>query len=196
EQVIRYAASVERNSEHPLAQAIVRGAKDRGIAVPAVAEFDSITGGGVHGTVEGKDVLIGTPSLLADKGGKHLGALDDRADELRQQGRTVVYVAVDGRPAGLVAVSDPIKQSTPEAVQALHDLGLRIIMLTGDNESTAKVVADRLGIDELHAGVCPDDKHERVKALRASGRIVAMAGDGINDAPALAEADVGIAMGT
>jgi Cu+-exporting ATPase len=131
-----------------------------------------------------------------DSGVSNLSTLDDRADELRKQGRTVVYVAVEGTFAGLVAVSDPIKESTPEAVKALHDLGLRIIMLTGDNEQTARTVAGQLGIDEFHAGVRPDEKHARIKALQAEGCKVAMAGDGINDAPALAAADVGIAMGT
>lgn len=194
--LLRLAASVEQNSEHPLAHAIVVGAKDRGISLPAVDEFDSVTGGGVHGRVEGKAILIGKRSLLADKGVQNIASLDDRADELQRQGRTVMFVAVDQQFAGLVAVSDPIKQSTAEAVKALHELGLRIIMLTGDNEKTAKTVADQLGIDEFEASVRPEQKHERIKALRAEGRIVAMAGDGINDAPALAEADVGIAMGT
>jgi len=196
EDLLRYAASVEQNSEHPLARAIVQGAKDRSLSVPTVAEFNSVTGGGVHGTVEGETILIGKRSLLSDKNVQNLAALDDRADELQRQGRTVMFVAVDGRFAGLVAVSDPIKASTPEAVRTLHDLGLRVIMLTGDNEKTARTVAEKLGIDEFHAGVRPEDKHERIKALKAEGRRVAMAGDGINDAPALAEADVGIAMGT
>jgi Cu+-exporting ATPase len=194
--LLRYAASVEQNSEHPLARAIVVGARDRGLPVPTVEEFNSVTGGGVHGMVEGKAVLVGRRSLLADRDVQNLAALDDRADELQRQGRTVMYVAVDRQFAGLVAVSDPIKPSTPEAVRSLHDLGLRVIMLTGDNEKTAKTVAEKLGIDEFHAGVRPEDKHERIKALKAEGRTVAMAGDGINDAPALAEADVGIAMGT
>ena len=196
EEVLRLAASVEQNSEHPLAHAIVAGAKHRSINVPAVQEFDSVTGGGVHGTVEGKKVLIGKRALLAEKNVQKLAALDDRADELQQQGRTVMYVAIDQQFSGLVAVSDPIKQTTAEAVKALHALGLRIIMLTGDNEKTAKTVAEKLGIDDFEAGVRPEDKHERIKALRNEGRKVAMAGDGINDAPALAEADVGIAMGT
>lgn len=194
--LIRFAASVEQNSEHPLAHAIVVGAKDRNLSVPTVKEFDSVTGGGVHGKVEGKTVLVGKRSLLADKGVQNIAALDDRADELQGQGRTVMYVAVDQQFAGLVAVSDPIKTSTLEAVRSLHHLGMRIIMLTGDNEKTARTVAEKLGIDEFHAGVRPEDKHERIKSLKAEGRKVAMAGDGINDAPALAEADVGIAMGT
>jgi Cu+-exporting ATPase len=194
--LLRLAASVEKNSEHPLAHAIVVGAKDRKLSVPTVDQFNSVTGGGVYGTVEGKMILIGKRALLADKNVQNIAALDSRADELQRQGRTVMFVAVDQQFAGLVAVSDPIKESTAEAVKSLHDLGLRIIMLTGDNEKTAKTVADKLGIDEFHAGVQPEDKHERIKALKAEGRKVAMAGDGINDAPALAEADVGIAMGT
>ena len=196
EDVVRFAASVEQNSEHPLAHAIVTGSKDRGINIPTVEAFESVTGGGVHGTVEGKSVLIGKKSLLAEQSVQNVAALDGRADELQQQGRTVMYVAVDGRFAGLVAVSDPIKDSTVEALRSLHGLGMRVIMLTGDSEKTAKVVADKLGIDEFHAGVRPEDKYERIKALKTEGRKVAMAGDGINDAPALAEADVGIAMGT
>lgn len=194
--LLRWAASVEQNSEHPLAHAIVVGAKDRNLSVPAVDQFNSVTGGGVYGTVEGKKTLVGNRSLLEEKNVQHLSTLDERADELQRQGRTVMYIAVDGQFAGLVAVSDPIKDSTAEAVQSLHDLGLKIIMLTGDNAKTAKTVAEKLGIDEFHAGVQPEDKHKRIKGLKAEGRKVAMAGDGINDAPALAEADVGIAMGT
>jgi Cu+-exporting ATPase len=196
DELLRLAAAVEQNSEHPLAHAIVAGANDRGLTLPSAEGFDSVTGGGVHGTVEGQTVLVGKRSLLADRGVQDQAALDDRADELQRQGQTVMFVAVGGRLAGLVAVSDPIKNSTPEAVRALHELGMRIIMLTGDNEATATVVAGKLGIDEFHGGVRPEDKHQRVKALRAEGHKVAMAGDGINDAPALAEADVGIAMGT
>lgn len=196
EELLRYTASVEQNSEHPLAHAIVAGAQDRKLSVPIVEQFNSVTGGGVHGTVEGKAIVIGKRLLLEEQDVQHLATLDERADELQRQGRTVIYVAVDGRFAGLIAVADPIKESTAEAVKSLHDLGLRIIMLTGDNEKTAKTVAEQLGIDEFHAGVLPEDKHERIKALKAEGHKVAMAGDGINDAPALAEADVGIAMGT
>ena len=194
--VLRVAAGVERHSEHPLARAVLQGAKDRGVTLPTVEGFESVTGGGVRGTVEGQTVLVGRRSLLEAGGVAGLGPLDGRAEELQRQGRTVMFVAVGGRLAGLVAVSDPIKSSTPEAVRALRGLGLRVIMLTGDNERTAKTVAETLGITEFQAGVRPEDKHERVKALRAEGRRVAMAGDGINDAPALAEADVGIAMGT
>ena len=196
DELLRLAASVEQQSEHPLARAIVAGAAARNISVPAVAEFDSVTGGGARGHVEGRAVLVGTRVWLAEEAVADLAALDDRAEQLQQQGRTVMRVAVDGRFAGLIAVSDPIKASTPEAVRSLHDLGLRIIMLTGDSEQTARTVAAGLGIDEFRAGVKPDGKYAVVRALQAEGRTVAMAGDGINDAPALAAADVGIAMGT
>jgi len=194
--LLRLAAGVEQNSEHPLARAIVAGATARSMAVPAVANFDSVTGGGVRGNVEGRAVLVGKRAWLAEEGVADLAALDDRATALQQHGRTVMHVAVDGQFTGLIAVSDPIKDSTPEAVRSLHDLGLRIIMLTGDSEQTARTVAAGLGIDEFRAGVKPEGKHELVRALQAEGRTVAMAGDGINDAPALAAADVGIAMGT
>ncbi len=194
--LFRLAAAVEQNSEHPLAHAVVAGAKERQVVLPAIADFDSVTGGGVHANVEGKQVLVGKRALLAERNVDDVGELDDRADALQRQGRTVMYVAVDGRFAGLIAVADPIKESTHEAVRTLHGMGLRIIMLTGDNEKTANTVADALGIDDFDAGVRPEDKHARIKALRAEGRRVAMAGDGINDAPALAEANVGVAMGT
>ena len=194
--LLRYAASVEQNSEHPLARAIVAGAAARNLAVPAVANFDSVTGGGAHGSVEGREVLVGKRGWLAEEGVADLAALDARAEALQRQGRTVMHVAVDRRLAGLIAVSDPMKASTPEAVRSLHGLGLRIIMLTGDSEETARTVAAELGIDEFRAGVKPAGKHALVRALQAEGRTVAMAGDGINDAPALAAADVGIAMGT
>jgi len=194
--LLRLAASVEQQSEHPLARAIVAGAAARNIAVPAVAHFDSITGGGARGTVEGREVLVGKRAWLAEEQIADLAALDNRAAALERQGRTVMHVAVDRRLAGLIAVSDPIKASTPEAVRSLHDLGLRLIMLTGDSEETARTVAAGLGIEEFRAGVKPEGKHELVRALQAEGRTVAMAGDGINDAPALAAADVGIAMGT
>ena len=194
--LLRYAASVEQQSEHPLARAIVAGAAARNLAVPAVANFDSVTGGGARGSVEGREVLVGKRGWLAEEGVADLAALDARAEALQRQGRTVMHVAVDRRLAGLIAVSDPMKASTPEAVRSLHGLGLRIIMLTGDSEETARTVAAELGIDEFRAGVKPAGKHALVRALQAEGRTVAMAGDGINDAPALAAADVGIAMGT
>jgi len=194
--LLRDAAGVEQNSEHPLARAIVAGATARNIVVPRVVDFDSVTGGGARGRVEGREVLIGKRAWLAEENITDLAALDERADALQLEGRTVMHVAVDRRLAGLIAVSDPVKESTPAAVQSLHDLGLRVIMLTGDSERTARTVAAGLGIDEFRAGMKPDGKHALVRALQAEGRTVAMAGDGINDAPALAAADVGIAMGT
>jgi Cu+-exporting ATPase len=194
--LLRMAASVEQQSEHPLARAIVAGAATRSIAAPAVAHFESVTGGGARGSVEGREVLVGRRGWLAEEQVADLGALDDVSGRLQGQGRTVMHVAVNRRLAGLIAVSDPIKASTPGAVRGLHDLGLRLIMLTGDSEETARTVATSLGIDEFRAGVKPEGKHAVVRALQAEGRRVAMAGDGINDAPALAAADVGIAMGT
>ncbi len=195
-ELLGLAASVEQNSEHPLAHAIVQGARDRNIDLLPVEGFDSVTGGGVHGQVNGRTVLVGKRTFLEQNHVENVAALDERAKELQKQGRTVMFVAVDKAFVGLLAVSDPIKSSTPEAIRTLHKLGLRVIMLTGDNENTARTVADALGIDRFEAGINPQEKNQRVKALRAEGRVVAMAGDGINDAPALAEADVGIAMGT
>jgi Cu+-exporting ATPase len=196
EELLRLAAAVEHASEHPLARAIVEGVKARGIELAAASEFQSITGGGVAAVVENRRVLIGNRALLVERGAAGLGALDQRAGELQRQGQTVMFVAVAGNFAGLLAVADPIKESTPEAMLSLHELGLKVFMLTGDNEHTARAVAEKLGIDRFEAGVKPEDKHRRIKALRGEGRKVAMAGDGINDAPALAAADVGIAMGT
>lgn len=189
------AASVEQTSEHPLARAIVDGARERDLTLGNVDEFESVTGGGVLGMVDQQRVVIGKPELL-NKHGIASDSQQQRASELQTQGRTVIFVGIDGQLAGILAVADPIKDSTPEAVATLHRLGLKIIMLTGDNQRTAQAVADQLKIDEVHAGVKPQDKHEKVRALKAAGQVVAMAGDGINDAPALAEADVGIAMGT
>ena len=194
--LLRMAAGVEQHSEHPLARAIVAGAAARQVAVPTVAHFASTTGGGARGSVDGREVLIGTRAWLAEEQVADLARLDDRADTLQRQGRTVMRVAIDRRLVGLIAVSDPIKASTPEAVRSLHSLGLRLIMLTGDSVETARTVAADLGIDEYRAGVKPEEKHALVRAMQAQGRTVAMAGDGINDAPALAAADVGIAMGT
>jgi Cu+-exporting ATPase len=194
--LLRLAASVERNSEHPLGRAVVEAAGDRDIELSDVEEFDSVTGGGVIGRVDGKPVLIGKAGFLRDQGASGVETLTERAEKLQQEGRTVMFVAVDGHFAGLLAVADPIKESTPEAIETLHRLGLKVIMLTGDNERTARAVAQQLGIDDVEAGVDPKKKHEKIKALRSEGRVVAMAGDGINDAPALAEADVGVAMGT
>ncbi|MCB9925286.1 MAG: heavy metal translocating P-type ATPase [Planctomycetaceae bacterium] len=195
-ELLEFVAAVERNSEHPLGRAIVEAAEERGIKLASVEEFDSTTGGGVSGSVGGKRVLIGKAAFLAERNVSDLNALTTEAEKLQREGHTVMFAAIDGRFAGLLAVSDPIKASTPAAVRELHELGLKIIMLTGDNERTARAVAEKLGIDEVGAGFSPQDKHERVRALKDDGRKVAMAGDGINDAPALAEADAGIAMGT
>ncbi len=196
EELLAAAAAVEQNSEHPLAAAIVNGAKERGVKLPAVTDFQSTTGGGVVGQVDGKRVLVGKPQFLRSQNIGYLETLEAKAAELQQQGETAIFIAIDGRAAGIVSVSDPIKESTPGAIEQLHKLGLKIIMLTGDNERTARAVAEKLGIDEVEAGVEPQHKNDRVRKLREQGSIVAMAGDGINDAPALAAADVGIAMGT
>jgi Cu+-exporting ATPase len=196
DQIIRLAASVEYHSEHPLARAIVEAASERRLPLFPVADFASATGRGVGGTVEGKEVLIGRRAWLAEHDVQNFDGLDERGDALQRQGKSVIYLAVDRQLAGLLAVSDPVKPSTPEAVSALHALGLRIVMLTGDNEQTARSVALELRIDQFEASLRPEDKQQRVKTLRAAGHRVAMAGDGINDAPALAAADVGIAMGT
>jgi Cu+-exporting ATPase len=194
-ELLRLAASLERGSEHPLAAAVVAGAKERSIPIGSVEDFRSVTGKGVVGRVGGQEVALGNLRLLNDLG-IDLGKLPERAESLRSDGQTVVYVAVDGRTAGILTVADPIKETTPEAIEALHAEGLQIVMVSGDNKTTAAAVADQLGIDEVMAEVLPDQKVEAVKALQANGRLVAMAGDGINDAPALAQAHVGIAMGT
>ena len=195
-ELLRSAAGVEQNSEHPLARAIVAAARERGLPLPLAIRFASVTGGGARGDVDGQEVLVGSRDWLAVQGVADVAVLDDRADALQRQGRTVMHVAMDGRLAGIIAVSDPIKPTAFEAIRRLHGMGLRIIMLTGDNERTARTVAGQLGIDEFRAGMKPEGKHSLITSLRAEGRTVAMAGDGINDAPALAEADVGIAMGT
>jgi len=195
-EVVRLAASVEQGSEHPIGEAIVRGARDRGMRLDEVREFESVTGGGVRGVVGGREIVAGKAEFLRERGVDGLDPLESEAKRLQEEGRTVVFVAVDERAAGALAVSDPIKASTPEALQALHALGLEVHMLTGDSERTARRIASELGIDAVVAEVAPADKHERIESLRAMGRTVAMAGDGINDAPALAAAHVGIAMGT
>jgi P-type Cu+ transporter len=194
-ELLRLAASVERASEHPLAAAITAGAEARAIALAPATDFESRTGLGVLATVDGHRVALGNRALL-DELGVDPGPLPARADQLRAGGHTIMLVAVDGRAAGLLGVSDPIKATTPEAIAALHRDGIRVVMLTGDSEITALAVAGRLGIDDVVAGVLPDGKAEAIARLQAGGRTVAMAGDGINDAPALARADVGIAMGT
>jgi P-type Cu+ transporter len=193
--VLRLAASLERASEHPLAAAIVRGAEERGAALLAPTDFDAKTGRGVVGRVDNHRVVLGNRKLLEEER-IDAQALHARADALRGEGQTVMYLGVDGAAAGLIGVADPIKESTPEALRVLHDEGVRVVMLTGDHRATAQAVAAKLGIDRVEADVLPDRKAEIVKQLQAEGRIVAMAGDGINDAPALAQAQVGIAMGT
>jgi Cu+-exporting ATPase len=193
--LLRLAATLEKGSEHPLAAAIVNGAQNRGLALGATQGFESITGKGVRGKVDGREVALGNRALL-EALGTNPGDLAARAEELRVDGQTVMFVALDGKAAGLVGVADPIKASTPEAIAALHADGIRIVMLTGDSKTTAEAVAKKLGIDAVEAEVLPDQKAARVKALQTQGRVVAMAGDGINDAPALAQAQVGIAMGT
>jgi Cu+-exporting ATPase len=195
EELLRLAASLERASEHPLAAAIVAAAEERGIGLVEAGEFDSVTGKGVHGTVDGRQVALGNRRLLESMG-VDPGQLAERAEEQRADGATVMFVVVGGNPAGLVCVADPIKESTAPALAALREEGLHIVMLTGDNETTARAVAAKAGIEEIHAEVLPEHKHDVIKRLRNEGKIVAMAGDGINDAPALAQADIGIAMGT
>jgi Cu+-exporting ATPase len=194
-ELLRLAATLERGSEHPLAAAIVNGAEARQVTLSQTDAFDSITGKGVTGRVDGHVVALGNRALL-DSLGIDPGGLAAQAETLRADARTVMFVAVDARAIGLIGVADPIKESTPEAIEMLHREGVRVVMLTGDSETTARAVANKLGIDEVMAGVLPDQKAERVNQLQAEGRIVAMAGDGINDAPALAQAQVGIAMGT
>jgi Cu+-exporting ATPase len=194
-EVLRLAATLEKGSEHPLAEAIVRGAKERGVELTEAAEFEAVTGKGVKGVVDGKAVALGNLKMMQALG-LDGGPLDATANARRDHGETVMFVVVDGVIAGLVSVADPVKTTTPEAIRTLHGLGFRIIMATGDNERTARAVAGRLGIDEIRAEVLPEDKARIIKELQAQGRKVAMAGDGVNDAPALAQADVGIAMGT
>ncbi len=194
--LLRLAASLEQGSEHPLAAAIVQGAKDQGLAIEAVTDFRSVTAGGVLGTVAGRAVMIGKPDFLRNETITGLGPLEALAVPLQEAGKTAMYVAVDGKPAGILAVADPIKSTTAEAIRKLHMLGLKLIMLTGDNRRTAAAVAKTLGLDAVEAEIEPAGKVSYVKKLRAEGTHVAMAGDGINDAPALSEADVGIAMGT
>ena len=195
ESLLSLAASVENASEHPLAAAIIAGAKKRSLALIPHENFESVTGQGARATVDGKRVAVGNEKLM-----KSVGAYDahlvQSAQVHRQEGQTVMFVAIDGKAAGLLGVADPVKASTPEAIEKLHHAGLRIVMLTGDSAATAQAVARKIGIDEVHADVSPEDKNRIVRELQAKGSVVAMAGDGINDAPALAQADVGVAMGT
>ncbi len=194
--LLALAASVERASEHPLAEAVVAFAKERGIDLKRIEEFDSDTGKGVRGRIGDKRVLIGNQRALTDAGIQLSDGARNTAAALRQKGQTVIHVAVNDDLAGLIGIADPIKSTTAEAIRYLHQSGVRVVMATGDHEGTARAVAESLGIDEFHAGVLPQDKSKLVETLKAQGRVVAMAGDGINDAPALALADVGIAMGT
>ncbi|WP_262031620.1 heavy metal translocating P-type ATPase, partial [Microvirga sp. Mcv34] len=194
-EVLRLSASAERPSEHPLALAIVEAAEKQGIATAPVTEFDSPTGKGALGTVEGKRVVLGSAKFLAEHG-IDVSPLAEQADRLREDGATAIFAGVDGEVAGAIAIADPVKATTPEALAGLKEEGIRVVMLTGDNWTTAKAVAKRLGIDEVEAEVLPDQKSAVVDKFKRAGRVVAMAGDGVNDAPALAAADVGIAMGT
>jgi Cu+-exporting ATPase len=194
-ELLRLAASVERASEHPLGAAIVAAAVDRRIELPKVLDFDSSTGKGVLGVVNGRKIAIGNARFLNERG-VQTADLTDKVDELRRDGGTVIFVGVDNKLAGIIAIADPIKESTSSALRALQHDGIRVVMLTGDSRTTAEAVGRRLGIDEVRAEVLPEQKSEVVAALREEKRVVAMAGDGVNDAPALAAADVGIAMGT
>ncbi len=195
DELLRLAASVERASEHPLAAAIVAAAEQRQLALSSAADFEAPTGKGALGTIEGRRVLIGNARLLSEQG-VDVSALKNAADDARKDGATAIFVAVDGKAAGVISIADPVKASTPAALKALRDDGIRVVMLTGDNRTTADAIARRLGIKEVEAEVLPDQKSAVVAKLKREGRIVAMAGDGVNDAPALAAADVGIAMGT
>jgi len=194
-EVLRLAASLERGSEHPLAEAIVAGAEERGVMLAKASDFEAVTGKGVKGTVDGMAVALGNLAMINDLG-LEAGDLTEKANMRRDEGETVMFVVLEGTVAGLVSVADPVKETTPAALRALHELGFRIIMATGDNERTAKSIGARLGIDEIRAEVLPEDKARIIKELQGNGAKVAMAGDGVNDAPALAQADVGVAMGT
>lgn len=195
-ELLRLAASLEQGSEHPLAHAVVVAAQERQLPLEAAKDFQSTTAGGVAGTVVGRSVLIGKPDFLREKGVADIAALEALAASHQAEGATAIFVAIDGRTAGVLIVADPVKSTTPQALAELRELGVNVLMLTGDNPRTAAAVARKLGIADFQAGVTPHDKHEKVKSLKAAGHIVGMVGDGINDAPALAAADVGIAMGT
>jgi Cu+-exporting ATPase len=195
DELLAWVAAIEVASEHPLAAAIVEGARDKGLQFEAASDFQSVTGEGVEATVENKRVAIGNEKMM-ERLGATSAALAAKADDGRSQGQTVMFVAVDGKAAGLIGVADPIKATSAEAIKALHKAGLHVVMLTGDAEATAQAVGQMIGIDEIHANVSPEDKHRVISELQAAGKKVAMAGDGINDAPALAKADIGIAMGT
>jgi Cu+-exporting ATPase len=196
EQFIGLAASIEQLSEHPLARAIADEAREKKIALLPASDFESTTGGGVSGKIGDQMIHVGKEKFLQDAGVAIPDDLKQSSQQLQEKAQTVVWVAVDGRAVGIIGIADPIKETTPAAIRALHDMGLKVIMCTGDNRKTAEAVAKELGIDEVRAELTPQGKLELVKKLKAEGKIVAMAGDGINDAPALAEAHVGIAMGT
>ena len=195
EEMLHLVASLELASEHPLAAAIVHGAEARGIQLGKVEDFESVTGMGVKGVVDGRRVRLGNEKLMQDESVLSETLLRQAAHH-RSDGETVMFVTVDGKPSGLLGVADPVKHTTAEALELLREAGIDVVMLTGDNRRTAEVIARKLGIDKVHAQVLPEDKHRIVRELQEQGHIVAMAGDGINDAPALAQADVGVAMGT
>jgi heavy metal translocating P-type ATPase len=194
-ELLRMTASLERSSEHPLAAAIVRSAKERDLYLAPVENFNSPVGKGVTGSVDGRKLVIGNRRIMTEAG-IDTSSLDQSADELRREGATAIFVGIDGKAAGILAIADPIKATTQAAITALKAAGIRVVMLTGDNATTAKAVAQKLGITEVEAEVLPEHKSKVVERFRRQGRVVAMAGDGVNDAPALAAADVGIAMGT
>ena len=195
DELLRLAASLERASEHPLAAAVVRAAADRNLALGKVEDFNSPAGKGVTGTVDGRKVVLGNGAMM-EAAGIDVGTLEGPADELRNDGATAIFAAIDGKACGVIAIADPIKPTTADAVRSLREAGVRVVMLTGDNRTTAEAVARKLGIAEVEAEILPQDKGKVVERLRGQGRTVAMAGDGVNDAPALAAADVGVAMGT
>ncbi|MEJ2656167.1 MAG: heavy metal translocating P-type ATPase [Desulfobacterales bacterium] len=195
EEILRYSASAEKGSEHPLGEAIVNQALEKNIPLISPENFNAIAGHGIEATLEGKSVLLGNLKLMRDRG-IHLKDLEQKADAFSSQGKTPMFVAVDNKPAGIVAVADTLKQNSKAAVEALHKMGIEVAMITGDNKRTADAIALQIGIDRVLAEVLPDGKADEVKKLQAEGKKVAMVGDGINDAPALAQADVGIAIGT
>ncbi len=195
DELLRVVASLERGSEHPLGEAIVRGAEERGLALSDAIGFEAIAGHGIRGQVDGREVVIGNEKLMREKE-VDLGPLEAEAARLAGDGKTPMFAAVDGRRAGVIAVADPIKESSVEAIRRLHDLGLEVAMLTGDNRRTADAIARRVGIDRVLAEVLPEQKSREVRRLQQEGRTVAMVGDGINDSPALAQADIGVAIGT